>query len=167
MGITVDNYRLKIKMGAFEFEAEGPRDSVDARFADFKSLIKTAPPVVASNDTSLLYRIDRERSHISLRVLPPSGDGVIRQTANAILLLLLGYNDHLSSPNAPVLALAKAIRESGLTNVKRLSTAFPLLQKDGLALKKGSGKGTYYQISNPGISFAKNLSQTILSKVNL
>ncbi len=38
-----DNYRLKIKIGQHEFEAEGPADVVREQFQVFKDLIASAP----------------------------------------------------------------------------------------------------------------------------
>lgn len=38
-GSVMDNYKLRIKIGGFEFEAEGPKEEVTTQFNEFKELI--------------------------------------------------------------------------------------------------------------------------------
>lgn len=170
-GITVDNLRFKIRVGEKEFEAEGPRDAVEARWAEARDwLLQAAEPKTAhpkEPDESLtspsanpIFEVDRGRRTVRLRVLPPRGE-VLQRLSNALLLLLYGYNDLINRPQVPVTRMAEDLRMSGFAGLKRLSRAFVRLETEGLAARNGSGKGTNYRATNPGLVAARTLAKSL------
>jgi hypothetical protein len=176
----VDKYRLRIRMGQAEFEAEGPRPQVHEDYERFLSRLGregTAPSPLPTdapmggpapqNRVDLLYQVDKNRGVLSLRILPSIGSGVIRHVANAILIILYGFKEYLGADSVPVLALANALRQSGHTGVKRLSTSCNYLLKNGLLIKQGTGKGSLYKASNLGLQTARSIIHATLERANL
>lgn len=170
-GITVDNLRFKIRVGEKEFEAEGPRDAVEARWAEARDWLlqasepKTAHPKdpdesLTSPSENPIFEVDRGRRTVRLRVLPPRGE-VLQRLSNALLLLLYGYNDLINRPQVPVTRMAEDLRMSGFAGLKRLSRAFVRLETEGLAARNGSGKGTNYRATNPGLVAARTLAKSL------
>jgi hypothetical protein len=168
----VDNVRLKIKVGEKEFEAEGPREAVEARWAEAKGWIlpetsQTSPVTQNLNEInrpsdrkSPVFDIDNGKRIIRLRVLPPRGE-TIQRLSNALLLLLYGYNENFGKSEVQVTRLAEDLRMSGFAGIKRLSRAFARLEADGLAARNGAGKGTRYRATHPGLTTAANLAQSL------
>lgn len=166
----MDNFRFKIRVGEKEFEAEGPRDAVEARWAEAREWLLNAPEpktrqIVTSEPTSttdenLIFEVDRGRRTVRLRVLPPRGE-VLQRLSNALLLLLHGYNSLLNRPQVPVTRMAEDLRMSGFAGLKRLSRAFVRLETEGLAARNGAGKGTNYRATNPGLVAARTLEKSL------
>jgi hypothetical protein len=171
-GIAVDNFRFKVKVGEREFEAEGPRDAVEARWAEARDwLLNTPepkrtptdrPPDLAEQRENPIFDVDRGRRTVRLRVLPPRGE-VLQRLSNALLLLLYGYNDLINRPQVPVTRMAEDLRMSGFAGLKRLSRAFVRLESEGLAARNGAGKGTNYRATNPGLAAARTLAKSLTS----
>lgn len=83
----METFRLRVKIGPHEFEAEGPKDSVMAQFEAWKTLIgstpATTPPVskVVAPATEVptreglsapwdVFEVDEKRRLVTLRVHP-------------------------------------------------------------------------------------------------
>lgn len=170
-GITVDKLRVKMRVGEREFEAEGPREAVEARWMEARSWLFEDRPKQKSSDVEVaqplqerdahpLFDIDRGRRTIRLRVLPPRGE-ILQRLSNALLLLLHGYRDLLNRPEIPVTRMAEDLRMSGFAGLKRLSRAFDRLEQEGLAARSGAGKGTRYRATHPGLESARALVQSL------
>jgi hypothetical protein len=98
----VDNYRLKIKVGDHEFEAEGPSDVVKEQFNAFKELIATMPSTSAANKplASAQAQVDNsvtaDASGLALDKITRTNGRFVSLTArpesveDALLLTLLG-----------------------------------------------------------------------------
>jgi hypothetical protein len=166
----VDNFRFKIKVGEREFEAEGPREAVEARWAEARDWLLSVPTTKThavevtqdppTRDENPIFEVDRGRRTVRLRVLPPRGE-VLQRLSNALLLLLYGYNDLLNRPTVPVTRMADDLRMSGFAGLKRLSRAFVRLEVEGLATRNGAGKGTNYRATNPGLTAARTLEKSL------
>lgn len=168
----MDNLRFKIRVGEKEFEAEGPRDAVEARWAEARDwLLQASEPKIAqhiveagnslaSPQENPIFEVDRGRRTVRLRVLPPRGE-VLQRLSNALLLLLYGYNDLINRPQVPVTRMAEDLRMSGFAGLKRLSRAFLRLETEGLAARNGAGKGTNYRATNPGLTAARTLAKSL------
>lgn len=167
----MDNFRFKIRVGEKEFEAEGPRDAVEARWAEAREwLLQTSEPTIAqykeaddplgSPNENPIFEVDRGRRTVRLRVLPPRGE-VLQRLSNALLLLLYGYNDLINRTQVPVTRMAEDLRMSGFAGLKRLSRAFVRLETEGLAARNGAGKGTNYRATNPGLAAARTLAKSL------
>jgi hypothetical protein len=166
----VDNVRIKFKVGDREFEAEGPRDAVEARWAEAKEWLihaketpfdaPTPKESLRSPPKSPVFEVDGGKRTIRLRVLPPRGES-IQRVSNALLLLLYGYHENLGKSEVPVTRMAEDLRMSGFAGLKRLSRAFGKLEGDGLAARNGAGKGTRYRATHPGLATAANLADSL------
>jgi hypothetical protein len=175
--VDKDHYKLHIKMGSFEFEAEGPQELVKAQFSDFKELIQgqqaskgAQPPSehgLTNERLQLIFKADPEKKTISLRAIPPTNSRVIRHIGHIMLILLLGFKETFNLQEIPAITMTDALRQSGFAALKRLSTSFHILEKEGLALKIGKGKGTKYRATNKGLSMAQHLIQTLFDRINL
>ena len=169
--------KIRLKLRDNEFEAEGPDNLVRAHLADFKGLMgntgpeeerrRPASPAKAVNANDLIYQPDKTGKSLTLRILPSTDRGMLKQIANTLLLVLHGFHESLGINEVPVLSAAQAIRLSGLVKVRRLSIAFLTLQSDGFALKIGLGKGTRYQLTSKGQNAARELIQNTLQRANL
>lgn len=169
----MDNLRFKIRVGEKEFEAEGPRDAVEARWAEAREwLLQASEPKISQHhykeiedatpppQENPIFDVDRGRRTVRLRVLPPRGE-VLQRLSNALLLLLYGYNDLINRPQVPVTRMAEDLRMSGFAGLKRLSRAFVRLETEGLAARNGAGKGTNYRATNPGLTAARTLAKSL------
>lgn len=169
----MDNLRFKVRVGEKEFEAEGPREAVEARWAEARDwilshthdnspipLIEKVVTESPQNDENPIFDVDRGRRTVRLRVLPPRGE-VLQRLSNALLLLLYGYHEILNRPEIPVTRMAEDLRMSGFAGLKRLSRAFVRLETEGLAARNGAGKGTNYRATNPGLSAARTLAKSL------
>lgn len=166
----MDNVRIKIKAGDREFEVEGPRDAVEARWIETKEWLmqgQTAPAVLTpipdkpkETKKSPVFEVDGGKRTIRLRVLPPRGES-IQRISNALLLLLYGYHENLDKSEVQVTRMAEDLRMSGFAGLKRLSRAFGKLEADGLAARNGAGKGTRYRATHPGLATAANLADSL------
>ena len=172
----MDKVKIRLKLRDNEFEAEGPDDLVRAHLSEFKGLMGNAisertPPLANSAGTDaslgLIYQPDKTLKTLTLRILPSTDRGMLKQVANTLLLVLLGFHESLGIDEVPVLSAAQAIRRSGLVKVHRLSNAFLSLQTDGYALKIGLGKGTRYQLTSKGQNAAQTLIHNTLQRANL
>jgi len=167
-------YRLRVKLGEAEFEAEGPEEAVRREFEDWKAFAATAPspsvvevphieaplsPVEApENPLALepdqlrtLFIRDEARNLVSLRFLPQGDD----RASKAMLLILLGYKRILAAEEVPVTLVKASLELSGI-NLERVDrdAAPPLLQQN-LILKGGKGKGGRYALTNLGVATAE------------
>ena len=98
----MDIYKLKIKIGEHEFEAEGPTEVVQSQFEAFKGLVSSFPKNNANdkirNDTQKQAELSNNASDsaLSLEKITRIDDRIVSLTAHpedieeALLLLLLG-----------------------------------------------------------------------------
>lgn len=181
----MENYRLRVKIGASEFEAEGPENVVREQFEAFKQLITAHPeaaisaPVMtnhtAPNTTETpetpeagiapaqvkrLFVIHRGGKLLSLAFAPQGED----RTQAAFLLLLYGYKRLMDLEESPVTLLKEGLEQSGF-NVNRIDRiAIPLI-REALVLKGGKAKGGRYRLTNLGESRAEAKARTVLGQV--
>jgi hypothetical protein len=175
---TLNAYRLKVRVGDSEFDAEGPEETVKSQFELFLSAVNGRPHKAPVNGTSpkngdlplgtdadpigegtwnRFYKLEGEDG-VSLKVLP--------QTANfngdALILLLFGFL-HLKSldtvSSGDLLAMAK---KSGL-RIDRIDRSLSG-ELNQYINRGGSRKGTRYSLNNRGQSYAQGLLETEAEK---
>jgi len=169
-------YKLKVKLGDAEFEAEGPEDSVRREYEEWKRLRTAAATPAAVPQASdaapegvtntqvpertralpddqihALFIFDDAKNLVTLRFVP-QGEA---RASTAMLLILLGYRRLASVDEVPVTLVKAALQRSGL-NVDRVDRdAAPDLLKENLVLKGGKGKGWRYGLNNLGVARAE------------
>jgi len=171
-----ETFKLKVKIGGQEFEAEGPSDLVTRQFEAFRLLIQEAPVVAgerpahpagsrhrdsttpqepaphAHHDANLatLFRVSPQTQLLSLRQ-PPVGK---YPEADAVLLLLLGHKLLRNEEDVPVTVITEALKQSGCP-VKRLDRILTIYTKDHSVVRSGRGKGGKYRLTNVGVKKAE------------
>jgi hypothetical protein len=172
---TVVPYRLKVRLGNHEFEAEGPEESVKEQFSRFVELATAAKPTGNGNGERKNYwekgadesgderdpygyltrAFVQSDDRVSLSVLPQTKS----QNADAIILLLYGYRAVLNRDNVQSTDLMDAAKQSGL-RIDRIDRNLPAGHKP-FVITGGSGKGTRYGLNNRGISYAQDLLEKL------
>jgi hypothetical protein len=94
------------------------------------------------------YRIDGNA--LSLRVLPQTKD----RDADALLLLVYGYHALREQKEVGATQLTASARQSGVM-LSRIDRT--LAKMKSFVMRGGHGKGTRYQIANPGIVKAEKM----------
>jgi hypothetical protein len=167
-------FKLRVKLAAHEFEAEGTPDLVTGHFETFPTLVirmevaanegtvdreglwSAAPPrrprSAKPKETPHVppfIRVDQQTNALSLRMLPSGGN----PPADAALLLLLGHQQIHGKDDIPVTDLTEALKQSGCP-VRRLDRALSIHLRDHSVVKSGRGKGGRYRLTNLGIKKA-------------
>ncbi|HMO83654.1 MAG TPA: hypothetical protein PKC18_01905 [Lacipirellulaceae bacterium] len=166
---TLSAYRLKVRVGESEFEAEGPEETVKSQFEMFLTAVSagkngksSASPRTGEGSDDLMsdgtwgrfYKLEGEFD-VSLKVLPSTDNS----NADALVLLLYGYLmlrkvDTVGSTD--LLAMAK---KSGL-RIDRIDRNIPVAF--GRYLNRGgTRKGCRYSLNNQGQMYAQNLLETL------
>jgi hypothetical protein len=179
----MDAYRLRVKIGTAEFEAEGPEQMVKEQFEEFKRMIEprgsgpgpattSATPNgsrEASSETAYalplgyerMYQVEERsgRRFVKLHFLP-TGEG---REAVALRLVLLGYRKVLNEDRVRVTTLLETLRGSGLP-IQRLDLYAGEAVNQGLLLKGGTGKGGTYGLSVTGLKRAEEELAEMLAR---
>ena len=179
----MEPYKLRVKIGTHEFEAEGPVKTVQEQFKSWKALIESLP---SSNEgapervpghipsshvseirtpegpaTSLdVFDHDDKRKLVTLRV-HPTGEN---RDADAALLILYGYKEIEARDEVPVTKLKDALEVSGLRPDRVDRTLTPHI-RGGLILKAGRAKGGKYRLTNTGHSKARQMVNELFEKM--
>jgi hypothetical protein len=167
--------KTRMKLGDFEFEAEGDKASVDDQLSRFEALIekviaggavsaKPVPPIIPAATvkppiekdappqleglTGRIFKIDG--NILSLRVLPKTK----AYAADSLLVLLQGYHEIIGKQEVLAGDLLKAGKQSGLQldRVDRVLEPHSALYDAG-----GARKGRRYRLNNTGIVKAKEI----------
>src|SRR5574337_731557 len=163
----METFKLRVKIGDNEFEAEGPEETVRAQFDRGKSLVESTPapprrvepqepdhqgendvrgggvptphPVsdFAREQLAKIFQADDRRQTVALRV-QTTGE---RRYADAALLTLYGFHVLRGQDEVPTTRLMDALEIAGLS-VPRIDRPVAPYVREGLILTVGSGKGT-------------------------
>jgi hypothetical protein len=153
-GNPVDRVRLHVKLGADEFEAEGPDEIVTGHFRVWQQLrAGAALPVGGANGArarSELFAVNAERHVVTLQQV----DGSLPH-AEAALLLLYGFHRRLGSDGHAVLVtrLKAALAASGYP-VARVDRMLAPHVDAGLVRKRGRRIGSTYELTDAGFQRA-------------
>jgi hypothetical protein len=185
----MDNYKMRVKIGTSEFEAEGQEEAVRADYQAFllslaKQAVETKPEAQAVTQTITEYATPREtaenadngsqvleqirvlfdynpkRRIVSLRFPTQGADRVWK----ALLLTLYGYRKLAGEDEVPVTLLKTALAQTGLSVPRVDRVAAPLL-REGLILKGGKAKGGKYRLTTPGISRAESEARVLMEQL--
>lgn len=152
-------YKVRVKIGDAEFEAEGPEEIVKQQYADFLGALSA--PTVAHKQTTEVNNSDGDRRLIdgafetdgdvvSLKFLPATEN----QQPDTLILLLYGYEKVKGQPMVLGTQLLKAARKTGL-QIDRVDR--PIAAHESLLLRGGTRKGMKYGLNNLGKAKAAEL----------
>ena len=172
----MDSYRIKVKIGDNEFEAEGSPEIVKAQFDAFKELITSIPP---RNDTRISHPIQQppsvqqlaqeteatnfekmfrvEGRVISLTALPAN-------VVDAVLLTLFGQRTFRNNDSITGAEIKDGLVQSGY-RLDRVDRFVDKLTAEGLVIKIGTGKASRYRLTNQGMARATTLARDVLATI--
>ncbi len=177
--------KLRVKVGEWEFEAQGEANTVIQQFERFQDLVNRRiatfpgkgglhtspqePPALQSFDKQeyslpsleKIFVTDPHSSNLLCR-LPPAGKG---SEAKLVLLLLLGNLELRGVSEVSVLSLKQAVKHS-LHPVLRLDRVLHHYIKDRFVIKIGRGKGGKYRLTPLGIKRAIGIAEELSSEWN-
>jgi hypothetical protein len=186
----MDVFKLRLKIGANEFEAEGSQEYVESERDIFLETIGSAkqdeddpgaagadelgrvPPGGVNGDQPPATTIDfpradmqklarQEKDAITLTALPSAEE---TKEEDAFVLLLLAHKVMRGVDNVPSDDLMEGMNHSGVP-VGRLDTLAKNKKLKGLVLKTGRKRGTTYRLANTGITKAKEIATGLLTHV--
>jgi len=175
--MQTSSYKLRVKIGDAEFDAEGPESVVKVQFDRWLEACSSRPKAAetpqeklngaASNGAetkpsapaagALQDVLNRafivSGDMVSLRALPAEGENRI---SDALILLLYGYRSLLQCDSVLSGQLCTAARKSGLT-LDRIDR----FMAPGLTLSSGQKRGRRYTLNNPGVARAESLLEKL------
>ena len=170
-----NSYRLKVKVGHHEFDADGPRDAVEAQFQVWKELIASAPPSqypspqneagdkipqpptenpspTQDDIDSALEKIMKVESRIvSLTVRPESSD-------EAVLLIMYGQKVQRNNDSVTGSEILSGLVTTGGTPVNRVDRLLEKLAADGDVIVTGQRRSKRYRLTNSGLQKSRSLA---------
>ncbi len=181
-----DHYRMRLKIGGHEFEAEGPVAVVQEQVKRFMDLIASLPTEVVVNpyyeqrppeppqlpassktgvmetDSSLDKIMRLEDRIVSLTVRPRD---TARNVEDTVLLLLYGqrmlrHNDAVTG--AEVMA---GITATGGLSVARTDRLLEKMARDGDVIVVGEHRSKTYRLTNAGLAKARQVAADLLAIV--
>ena len=176
------DYRLKIKIGDHEFEAEGPADAVQAQFEAFKELVSSAPvkppqprkdetpdangggePENGDKPPAGQLELDKimkaEGRIVSLTVRATNAD-------DAVLLMMLGQRQYRGNNSVTGGEIKDGLRQSGQL-IERVDRVLDKLSAadTGLVITIGQRKGRRYRLTNAGVAKAQEVARSLTALV--
>lgn len=167
-------YRLKLKIGDHEFEAEGPTEVVQSQFEAFKEMISTVPERKPENTGSTstpesaltpvatlnIDRIFRTQGRVISLTVPPSSE------TDAVLLILYGQKHFRKNENPTGSEIKDGIEQSGSGyQTARTGRILKNLFIDGAIIVTGKHRGKRYRLTNLGYNRAENIVRDALAKL--
>jgi hypothetical protein len=156
------------KMGSAVIEPEGvsPASGGAATAPAAQAAPGTPAPSVASDGAAqsqasavsddLLPRLyKRDGDNVSLLALPRSEDAA----ADALIVLLYGYQRLAGKGAVTAVSLMRALRQSGI-NIPRIDTV--IAKKSDYVLAAGANRGRVYSLNNRGVAYAEGVVRKTL-----
>jgi hypothetical protein len=180
----MSEYKLKIKIGDHEFEADGPADAVKDQFQAFKELIAAIPvhkpetikpetpeqslpptpdpavtPIKRAVDSSVvLDRIFREKGRVISLTAPPASE------TDAVLLIAYGQRFYRDNENSTGSEILDGMEESGYRK-PRIDRILKGLADEGEVIITGAHRGKRYRLTNKGHAHAEAIVRDTLARL--
>jgi len=165
-------YRLKIKIGEHEFEAEGPADAVKDQFTAFKELISALPERKIENTLAMRVpdpspqtaapwdydRIFRAEGRVISLTVPPNSE------TDAVLLILYGQKHYRNNENPTGSEIMDGMEQSGY-RATRIDRVLVALSNEGAVIITGAHRGKRYRLTNQGFTRAEGIVRDALAKL--
>jgi hypothetical protein len=187
----METLKLKMRIGAHEFEAEGPQDVVKEQFEAFKALIAAVPtaPLNASFtgypgtppsitagaqpgsqtfEPPLVPALDTSQEALA-RIMKVD-DRIIsltaraRNTDDAVLLLLYGQKALRVNDAVTGAEMIDGLSATGI-KVQRVDRLLEKASDIGDVIVVGSGRAKRYRLTNSGFAKAKAIANDLIATV--
>lgn len=169
----MDSTKIKTKMGEFEFDAEGPVETVNAQFEAFLKAISRMPntgsfasPAPVNNHKQNQQDVVGDK-HVPIeKVLHVSGR-IVSLTAlpqsleDAALLIMLGHKDMRNNEAVTGQEIGDGLAQSGKP-VPRVDRVMEKAISDAHVLKSGIKRSTRYRLTNQGLVKALNIAKALV-----
>ena len=171
-----DIYRMKVKIGSHEFEAEGPTETVKEQFNVFKELIESSAAKISSPISTVtppsttqqkfpsppnvfdflekITKFDDERGVVSLTVRPKSVE-------DAVLIILLGQKEFQSNEAVTGAEIMDGLTATGGLAVSRVDRLLEKVGKAGDVIVIGERRSKRYRLTNAGINRAAKIAEEL------
>lgn len=178
----MDTIRIKFNVSEHNFDAEGPTDTVNALFLEWKGLVAEFsqrsgtpikrkaeggsgsplhPPHDYTPDQLMhIFKVDDKQDLVTIKV-QPTGES---RYSDALLLVLYGFQRLKDQSEVVVTKLKPAVESSGF-NFDRLDRLAIPYVREGYLVKGGSGKGGKYRLTNKGIARAEEMIDGFLAQL--
>ena len=172
----MDAYKLKVKIGEHEFEAEGPVEIVQGQFAAFKELIASVPqPKPVADASAVQDGVDANSTlpgfpHVSIEKILRADGRLVSLTARcqdveeAILLLLLGQKDLRNNQSVTGAEVMDGLKQSGYV-LPRIDRTMDKLGGEGAVITIGITRGRRYRLTNQGLGRALTIAKEVMATV--
>ena len=175
-------YRLKIKVGQHEFEAEGSPEDVREQFQAFKEMIAVVPlsptpnpqiqPAKDQNgqerapektdvplgELALTEIMKVEVRTVSLTVRP-------KTLIDGILLILLGQKLLRQNDSVTGGEILNGLKTTGGLEFGRIDRVMEDIGKDGDIIITGENRGKRYRMTNAGVTKARRIASELIAIV--
>lgn len=176
-----DNYRLKIKIGQHEFEAEGPADAVKEQFQAFKDMIASAPqqptpqpqksPMeIADSATMRINGSDMSADVQELSKIMKSDGREVSLTVraqsieDAILLIIYGQKMLRSKDLSTGGDILAGLQATGMP-VGRIDRTLEKLGREGVLIVTGMRRSKRYRLTSVGLNKVRQIAADLLATV--
>ncbi len=173
------DYKIRVKVGVNEFDAEGPKEFVEELFRKFEALVNSkvsASPVLQINkETEVSHSGDlvvsvspiakafhQEGNRISL-IGRFEGD---ERELDAALLILLGHRELRGVDSVSADEVLYGLKQTGYP-IDRADRIMKRGQGRGLLSFSGVRRGTKYRLTVPGMTRARELAKELLDLLQI
>jgi len=178
----MEPYRLKIKIGQHEFEAEGAAEVVQKQFQAFQELIVSLPEAKYPTTTDTLAESSREAAmatrNLNLGINVPDfskimkvDDRIISLTVrpqsleDAVLLILLGQKELRTSELSTGGEIMQGLVATGGFSVTRIDKTLAKLGRMGDVIVIGEHRSKKYRLTNAGLARVRQMANELLATV--
>jgi hypothetical protein len=177
----MDSYRLKIKLGEYEFDAEGPHDVVQAQFQAFQEMVASIPRVPtkspepprdetpppeggsvrldAGGIDAALSNIMKVENRIVSLTAPP------RAVEDAVLLLLYGQRMMRNNESVTGAEIVDGLTATGGLDIGRSDRLLERIARNGDVIMIGERRGKKYRLTNAGTNKARQIAANLIALV--
>ena len=174
----MSEYKLRVKIGINEFDAEGPKEFCEELFKRFEVLVNAKIPMIPavpgtphadfSHSGNMLiesqfakaFHLEGDRISLIGRF---EGDD---RELDAALLILLGHKEINGADSVTADELIYGLKQTGYT-IDRADRLMRRGQSRGLLNFSGVRRGTKYRLTVPGITRAKELAKELLDLLQI
>lgn len=169
----MDTTKIKVKFGNYEFEAEGPVETVSAQFEAFKTLLSSIQHVTNHTNAPVsVHPVEKsdqnsERPHVSIENILHVAGRVVSLTAipastvDAALLIMLGHKEMRNNLSVTGQEIGDGLAQSGRP-VGRVDRIMENAITEALVLKTGIKRGTRYRLTNQGLAKALSVASELI-----
>ncbi len=168
----MDSYRIKVKIGEHEFEAEGPAEMVQSQFEAFKEIIANAPrqtpapsskPQKQQNEPSgggelQLEKISKVDGRVVSLTIKPEAE------STAAMLIMLAQRTYRANETVTASEIKDGLEQSGY-RPGRIDRLMQPLTDDGSVVRIGARKGARYRFTNQGLVKAQSAAKDALAGI--